>query len=277
MLVGDASAFLKQLPGAGFDKFEVIPAADLDVFSPDLRKKSSSSKHPGVQPVSYMEMSPRVGPAQTNPAQALLSKAVVAKGGLAKLQGIRTVRLEGTMRIPAMSPAPFPIVTTIEYPDRFRQEADMPGGRIVQVFADGRFWIQEASGVRELPEDARGEVQSRIQRDLVRVLVSASMGKLVVRDVDSDNPLLAGLEVSGPNLPALTLFINRDNGLIEKARYDDGAGRSEESYSDYRSVNGIQVPFHTVVRRAGAPPIERDVKTIHFNVPLPAGLFAKPS
>ena len=77
----------------------------------------------------------------------------------------------------------------------------------------------------------------------------------------------------------LTLVINRDNGLIEKARYvaGPGEGRSEEEYSDYRNVNGIQVPFHTVVRRAGLSPLERDVKTVRFNVPLPAGLFTKPS
>ena len=76
----------------------------------------------------------------------------------------------------------------------------------------------------------------------------------------------------------LTLLINRDNGLIEKARYvADPEGRSEEVYSDYRNVDGIQVPFHTVVRRAGLPPLERDVKTIRFNVPLPPALFTKPS
>ena len=75
----------------------------------------------------------------------------------------------------------------------------------------------------------------------------------------------------------LTLLVNRDNGLIEKARYvADPDGRSEELYSDYRNVNGIRVPFHTVVRRAGLPPIERDLKTIRYNVPLPAGLFVKP-
>jgi zinc protease len=273
VLVGDASAFVKQLPGAGFDKFDVISAADLDLFAADLRKKTPVSRPPGIHPASYVAVAPQRGE-----GEALLHKAVAAKGGLAKLQAIKTVRLEGTMKIPAMSSRPFPIVTSIEYPDRFRQDADMPGGKVVQVFADGRFWIQEASGVSELPADARGEVQARIQRDLVQVLVGASTGRFIVRGVDSDDPLLEGLEVSGAGMAPLTLFINRDNGLIEKARYEDGAsGRSEESYSDYRNVNGIQVPFHTVVRRSGAPPIERDVRTIHFNVPLPAGLFARPS
>jgi hypothetical protein len=31
-----------------------------------------------------------------------------------------------------------------------------------------------------------------------------------------------------------------------------------------------------VLRRGSLPEIERDVKTIRYNVPLPAGLFVKP-
>ena len=111
-----------------------------------------------------------------------------------------------------------------------------------------------------------------------RVLVKAAAGALVVREVDTDEPSLGAIEISGEGMPPLTLLINRVNGLIEKARYVvEGEGRSEEAYSDYRNVNGIQVPFHTVVRRAGLTPLERDVKTVRFNVPLPPGLFTKPS
>jgi len=117
-----------------------------------------------------------------------------------------------------------------------------------------------------------------VQRDIVRVLVGAAAGTLIVREVDADDPSQSALEISGAGMSPLTLFVNRDNGLIEKARYVvEPDGRSEEIYSDYRNVEGIQVPFHTVVRRAGVPAIERDVRKIHFNVTLPPGLFVKPS
>ena len=36
VLVGDASVFAKQLPASGFDQFERIPLADLDLGSADL-------------------------------------------------------------------------------------------------------------------------------------------------------------------------------------------------------------------------------------------------
>jgi hypothetical protein len=98
-----------------------------------------------------------------------------------------------------------------------------------------------------------------------------------VREIDSVDPALGALEISGGGMSPLTLLINRDSGLIEKARYVVDEGISEEAYSDYRNVDGIQVPFHTVVRRAGLSPLARDVKTLRFNAALPPGLFTKPS
>jgi zinc protease len=280
VLVGDASSFLKQLPGAGFDKFEVIPLSELDLSSADLRRKAAGGRG-GIRPASYVGRPAGVNEVamQSIPAKALLDKAIAAKGGLGKLKGIRTVRAEGTMTAPsANGPIPFSVVTSIEYPDRFRVDADTPGGKVTQVYADGRYWIQDARGINELPETARGQIQGNVQRDIVRVLVAAAAGTLILREVDADDPAQAAVELSGGGMSPLTLFVNRDNGLIEKARYAvDGGGRSEEIYSDYRNVGGIQVPFHTVVRRAGAPAIERDVRKIHFNVALPPGLFVKPS
>ena len=38
VLVGDASTFVRDLPGVGFDRFEVIPLAELDLSTTDLRR-----------------------------------------------------------------------------------------------------------------------------------------------------------------------------------------------------------------------------------------------
>ena len=273
VLVGDASAFLKQLPGAGFDKVDVIPAAELDLSTPDLRRKAVPSRG-GYQPAAYFTQ----GKSPANAAKAMLDKAIAAKGGLSKLQSIKTVRSEGTMIVTELGgPIPFKVVANIEYPERFRVDADMPGGRVSQVYADGRFWIVDPDGkANEMPEEGRPEIKASVQRDLIAVLVKAGTGKLVVREVDSEESVLAGLEISGSGMRPLQLFVNRDTGLVDRSRYDGPDGRVEERYSDYRGVDGIQVAFHTVVRRKGMTSIERDVRTIKFNVPLAPGLFEMP-
>ena len=287
VLVGDASAFVKQLPGAGFDRFEIIPASALDLSTADLRKRPAPARG-GYQPAAYFTEGGHVGrrddPPQAkrpaaNPAKTLLDKAIAAKGGLAKLQSIKSVHSEGTMMVTDLAgPVPFKVVANIEYPEHFRVDADMPGGKVAQIYAAGRYWVIDPDGkANELPEEGRAEIKASIQRDLIGVLVKAGTGALVVREVDSDEPVLAGVEISGGGMRPLTLFINRDNGLIDRLRYDGQDGRVEERYSDYRSVDGIQVAFHTTVRRAGMTSIERDVKTIKFNVPIAPGLFIKPS
>jgi hypothetical protein len=209
----------------------------------------------------------------------MIDKAIAAKGGLGKLQGIKTVHSEGTMIVTDLNgPVPFKVVANIEYPDRFRIDADMPGGRVAQVYAAGRYWVVDPDGkAAELPEEGRPEIKASIQRDLISLLVKAGTGKLVVREVDSDEPVLAAIEVSSADMRPVTLYIHRDNGLIDRVRYDAAEGRVEERYNDYRSVDGIQIPFHTVVRRKGLTSIERDIKTIKFNAPLAPGIFQKPS
>ena len=285
VLVGDASAFIKQLPGAGFDKFELIPAASLDLSAPDLRHKAAPVPGARFQAVAYrVPAATDAVPVMTTPSQAddaktLLDKAIAAKGGLTRLQRIRTVRVEGTMTVAtAGKPVAFKFQNVIEYPSRFRMDADTPAGRVTQVFADGKYWIDRAgSGAAGLDEQGSAPIRAVVERDTIRMLLKAASGGLVIRSLDSEDPLVGLLEITGDGLPPVTLLVNRDNGLIEKSRYvSDLEGPGEETYSDYRNVDGIQVPFHTVLRRGAVSPIERDLKTIRFNQPVAAALFVKP-
>jgi zinc protease len=272
VLVGDASAFVKQLPGVGFDKFDVIPAADLDLLSPDLRRRNGAGR--GLyQPAAFMQ---RAQSMKTDPAHAILDKAIAAKGGLARLRAIRTIRADTTTVMHVAAPS-FATTTWIEYPDHFRVDAQLPGGKVSQVYADGSYWIQDSDGVKEMPEAGRTPIKEAIGRDIIRLLVKTAAGDLVVREIDSDDPMLGAIEISGRGMPPLSLYVNRDTGLIERARYVSVVdGRSEELYSDYRDVNGVQFAFHTVLRRGTLPEIERDVKTLRYNVQIPPGLFLKP-
>jgi hypothetical protein len=51
----------------------------------------------------------------------------------------------------------------------------------------------------------------------------------------------------------------------------------EERFSDYRSVDGLQVAFTAAVVKAGQPVINRRVRSVEYNVPLDPALFTKPS
>jgi zinc protease len=280
VLVGDASSFVNQLAGAGFDRFERIPVGELDLFASDLRRKSTAPVG-GVMPAAYHEPVVRQAvSASASGARDLIAKAIEAKGGLARLQGIQTLRAEGTTRVQTgQGEGLLSTVTLIHYPDRYRMEAEGASGRVVQVYADGRYWIEDAHGAREAPTSVRDEMHASVQRDLVPLLLRASTGTMTVSSARSDDPSLAAVSVAADGMSPVTLVINRSTGLIASERYDasDGSGIVEEQYSDYRPVEGVQVAFKAVVKRPGAPLIERTTTGIRFNVPLQSALFVKPS
>jgi zinc protease len=271
VLVGDAASFVDELRGAGFDKYERIPVADLDLFAPDLRRRVSAAG--GMRPAGF---SMPTRSRQEDP-KVIIDKVIAAKGGLKKLREIRTVRAEATTTVPGPTGAvPMATTTSVEYPGRFRMDVETPAGTLTQVFADGSYWIKDARGVGEPDPAVRDVIRGALQRDTIPMLLGAAAGALVVRGADADPPFEAVI-VSGDGLAPVTLFVNRDSGLIERVRYESPQGPVTEEYSDYRTVEGIKVPFHTVVTRAGAGAIERDIRRIHFNVALPRGLFSRPS
>jgi zinc protease len=291
VLVGDASTFIDQLPAAGFDKFDRIAAADLDLFSTDLRRHPEGLPEMADSHVRQVSLATagvpvpatvrRAATAMTQKPQdratEILDKAIAAKGGLKKLTSIRTVRAEATTTVPGPGgPVAMPTTTSVEYPGRFRMDVETPAGTLTQVFADGSYWIKDARGVGEPDAPVRDSIRDALQRDTIPMLIKAASGALVVRGADVDPPY-DGIIVSGPDLSPVTLLINRDSGVIERAKYDSQGGTVTEEYSDYRIVDGIRVPFHTVVRRPGAGAIQRDILRIHFNVALPPGVFTRPS
>ena len=214
---------------------------------------------------------------QADDPKALIARAIEAKGGLKKLQGIRTVRAEATTTVSGRGGnVPLATTTSVEYPGRFRMDVETPAGRLTQVFADGTYWIQDSRGVAEPDAPVRDAIHDALRRDTIPLLLQAVSGALVVRGADADPPLQA-VVLSSADLAPVTLFINRDSGLIERVQYETADGLATEEYSDYRRVEGVRVPFHTVVKRPGAAAVERDIHKIHFNVPLPAGIFTRTS
>ena len=47
-------------------------------------------------------------------------------------------------------------------------------------------------------------------------------------------------------------------------------------FSDYRRVDGVQVPFRADVRRGGQVILSRTLTTVLLNTPLDDTLFARP-
>ena len=89
-----------------------------------------------------------------------------------------------------------------------------------------------------------------LRRDVVALLLAAKAGELSVRllpDVkDADGQINHALELSATDLNPIVLYVDPESSLIRQATYvADAPGRPliEESFFDYRAVDGVQFAF----------------------------------
>jgi len=297
-LVGNASAFVNQLRGVGFGRFETIAIEDLDLLTPDFRKagaapRAARAQFPGVparpaSPVLVLAgFRQAVAAEEGAKARALLDRMIAAKGGLATLQGIRSIRAVtgATMTSPAGTGGTIEAQTTtyLQYPDRVRVETRGPQGLQVQVYDGKRGWVRDHGGLHDVPDAALRDMASSLRRDTVAALLAAERGELRARllpDVkDGDGALRHALELSSPTLEPLVLYVDPGTGLIVKQAYvarAPGQPLVEELFSDYRPVDGLIVSFAAEVRADGKPVVTRRLNEIAINATLDPALFARP-
>jgi zinc protease len=289
VLVGDASAFAKQLPGVGFDQFETIPISELDLASADLRRHTPVGR---LEPaVHWMTVGARASAGGFPPADSekeLINRTVRAKGGLEKLRSIRTVRAVSMMTLldtPNGAAVDIETTSSIQYPGSFRIDAKMPAGSVVQVFNRGEYWVQDPShAVRTAPPRVAEDLRGNVQRDAIGMLLGLADGRISATrrpDVTIGGRKRIALEVHGPAMRPVTLLVDPDTSLIAAQRYQAGniaqPEQMEEEYSDYRDVDGLQVAFRAELRRTGQPILRRTVRSFQYNIPLDPAIFQKPS
>jgi zinc protease len=289
VLVGNAGEFTTQLQGTSFADFETVDVQNLDLTALDFKRSERRASDAGVarpnsaaNQLAYAQQS-AVG---QNPARALLDRVINAMGGLSALRGVKTVVARQTVTSPTPG-GPTTVETTsyIQYPDKFRVEANTPAGVLASGYDGVSAWTRDPSGVRNAPPEAAAEARANLERDVIRMLLDAHDDKLgfrVLTDVlRADGRLQHVLEFTGADQNPVVLNVDAETFKVTKQSYAAGAGGQalvEETFSDYRAVDGVQMPF-AAERRAGPPTmpliIRRRVTDLQINRPLDPSLFTR--
>jgi hypothetical protein len=184
-----------------------------------------------------------------------------------------------TLRGPTM----IPTKTYVVYPDKFRVDATFGGQQTIQAYNSGTAWVKDPAGVSAAPPAMRNDFAATVRRDTFPLLIAAAEGRLTVRpqpEEGSAGAVLKVLEVSGPGLDPLRLYIDRDYRIVRQTYTTPGPDgrptRAEEQFSDYRKVNGIDVPFRASVLRDGQKILDRTIKSVTFNTAVDVMLFQQP-
>jgi hypothetical protein len=144
--------------------------------------------------------------------------------------------------------------------------------------------VKDPNGVHDVPPPGLREFQSGLRRDTISVLLAAADGRVRVRrlpDVKDDSGAVRlALEFSSADLEPMVMYVDAETGLVTRQTYvAGGMGQPlvEESFSDYRAVDGLQINFAASVRVGGEPALERTVTDVTVNAPLEPALFQRPS
>ena len=276
VLVGDAETFIDDLPGAGFTDIERIPLSELDLTSVGLMRGGGTTRAVRVRPTG----------SEHEQAMRVVRRALDAKGGPERLRAIGTATAKGrTTMFTEAGPMTADTVSYTAYPDRFRVEAELPTGTLVQGYADERAWMQGPNGVEDAPVEVRDDFRASVRRDMIPLLLRAAGGGVEMRPLDSPvsaagEPLAVEFLTNDVDEP-VRLFLDPKTGLVVRQTYmtygEDGLEETEELYSDYRLVDGVQVAFRAIVRRGGFSVLERELTELTFNTSLDGALFEKPS
>jgi zinc protease len=289
VLVGNASEFTTQLQGIGMGSFETVDIQNLDLAAVDFKRpvRRAAESGAGVGRPAPQQFAPRYSAQSAvgqNDARALLDRVINAMGGLPALRGVKTVVARQTVTSPTPQGAMDAETTSyIQYPDKFRVEANTPAGLIASGYDGVNAWTRDPGGVRNAPPDAAAEARNNLKRDVIRLLLDAKDNQVGIRlltDVrGADGRLQHVLEFTGSDQNPIVLSVDAETFKVTKESYAAGAGGQallDETFSDYRVVNGVLVPF-VAERRVGPLTIKRRVTDLQINRPLDPSLFTRPA
>lgn len=234
-----------------------------------------------VQPIDLKIPEPNKPAAKADSAtldkgKQLLVKMQQALGGADKLAGVKDIEYQATVTIQAGGGMSVKQHNAILLPSSLRQDIEAPFGK-QSVYFDGRGgWVASPQGTLNLPPPLIKQVKGELFRELFSLALSTRDPE---RTVNASGD--ATLEISDKQGESVIIQLDLATGLPQSVSYS-GAGRAgpvkvEETYSDWRDVNGLREPFKITILQDGKKFADASVQEYKVNSGLtPEQLSKKP-
>jgi len=206
-----------------------------------------------------------------------VAKSIEARGGMAKIKGLQSVRMAGTATINEQVEAQLRIVS--KRPNMTRFEMDLNGVTLVQVFDGRTSWSVNPLAGNMKPQ-AAPDSQSREMRahtDMDGLLVDYKSKGRAVEITGSE-------DVEGS--PAWKLKVTEKDGGVDYIYLDKKTFLMVKStgnhlgstilFSDYRSVDGLMMPF-SIGQTTPAGSVKMTLAEVETNVPVDEAQFRMPA
>ena len=221
-------------------------------------------------------------PAASNAeGKALVAKVATAMGGLQKLQTIKSIRVDLAENQEGQSAA---VSALFAFPDSMHIEMQIPQGTLTIVATpDAAFMSLPGMGTRGMPPAQKNEMLAQLHHDLIYVAQHAddaaftfsAAGTEKIGDMDA-----AILDIGGA-VPWLRWYIDPKTGYVLREKYkgvaQSGPFDGETNLSDWRSADGITLPYKHQNKQNGEQTSTAELKKIEVNPAVDPKIFAKPA
>lgn len=248
--LGNPNGFSKPLDSLG------KPVKSIDLTIPEPTSTSASSATSVAQ------------------GKQLLAAAQEAVGGAAKLAAVKD--FVETAQMNATNPNVH-VEETIKWvaPNLLREENSFPG-RKVSVYTDGKSgWIASGAASQALGGPAAKQANGDLFRSYIGLLLSDRAETRTVNAIDTH-----ALEITDKSGNIVRLILDPTTHMPQSVSYDattvTGAPPIvQETYSDFRDIGGIKVPFKVTLTQNGQPYADFTITDFKINTGLTADEIQK--
>lgn len=247
-------------------------------------KKKTDAAPQKEKAVETKEAEPAPSPESIAKGKETIKKAIEALGGKALLEIKDIVQASSMTSNSQQGEMQIEATTTIALPNRMAQTMSTQFGDMKTGYDGATGWMAGPNGVQDIPDAQLGEVKKQMGGNMYTFLQHYDQADYVVQYLGEEKVADKSAHVVRvkyvPSDFAMKLYIDVQSNLISKrvGSRNTGMGKVdvEDIYSDYRAVNGVQIPFKVVSQSNGNKIADITMTSVKINSGVKDDVFKKP-
>jgi zinc protease len=270
LVVGNTTEFDKPLSSLG-----AVTDVDITIPPPPGEKPAAAEDKGADAPPEAKGSNPE--------GKALAARVAQALGGETKLQNVKSLKSAFTVTQQGGTiPGTIPIESTIVFPDHMKVDLQMPQGNFTMITTPDAAFVLAAGGVQDLPASRKNENMDQIHRDPIYITqhVSDPAFSFASAGTDKTGAETTIVDVSGPGV-SMRWFVDPQTGKIVRETYKavgpSGPFDGETAFSDWKNVDGLNLPFHRANKQNGKDSSSVQYTSFQINPAVDLKIFEKPA
>lgn len=255
------------------------------LFAQNAKKKTGAAPKKEKAAEVKKEAAPAPSPESIAKGKDVIKKTIEALGGKAVLNIKDIVQASSMIVNTQQGEMQIEATTTIVFPDRMTQTMTTPYGDVKTVFDGTKGWLGGPNGVQELPEAQTNEIKNQMGGNTYTFLQHYEQPEYAIHYLSEEQSGEQSFHVVSvvhkPSNLTLKLYIDTQSNFIVKRAGQRSRGAEkidvEDIYSDYRAVDGVQIPFKIVSSAGGNKVADVTMNSVKINTGVKDEVFKKPA